>query len=149
MIASRKRPGEQVTWADYNALLDMLESLLVVPGNGIQVSRSPRGQMVSATAPSRGGSGVSVPEADGPIVELGHVQGTRDTDTWTANQGHGVRVFLATDIQYSEETGKFEFRPRPAEITESGRFRFIGAEDDPAVLITTTEECKSQPETPA
>lgn len=144
MIATRKRPGEQVNWEDYNKLLDLLESLQVVPGNGVQVNRSARGQMVSATG-GRQTASVSSADADGSLVELGHVQGTRDTDEWTFNSGHGVRAYIPFDIQYSEDTGKFEYRLRPVEITEAGRIRFIGAEEDPAVLITTTEECKSQP----
>lgn len=147
MIATRKRPGEQVTWADYNALLDMLESLLVVPGNGIQVSRSPRGQMVSTRLkPASSSAAAPMDETDGPVTELGHTHGTRDTDTWTVGGTNNARVYVVTDIWYDPTTFKEMYRMRPMEITASGRVKQIGAEDDPGSIVFEAAECQAQPD---
>ncbi len=134
----------------WRELIDLLRELDAASdirvGRGLEMSRGPNGTAISSRLRAGESTGRVVDETDGPVTELGHTHGTRDTDTWTMGGANNARVYAVTDIWYDPVTFKQMFRMRPVEITASGRWKHIAGEDDPGSIVFQAAECQAQPD---
>lgn len=144
---------------DERRLLELLEKLVNVAnrienltaGPGVSIQRAAGGVSISARPRTEGRSSPAGSGSTGSINDtkiLAHLQGTRDTDSWTRGEdtpARSVKAYLVTDMKYDDSTLQFTFRCRPCTFDTAGCLYQIEAEDEDATLVFTAVLCEETP----
>lgn len=123
--------------ADFQALVKRVQKLEgMVAGRGISIDRTAGNFLISCTAVATEGI-TGTPQASGTPIELDHVQGEQDTDTWEAATDKKPVIFHAlTDWGYDTSTHELYFRTRPVKMVAGA----VGAEVTRVVCETAVED---------
>lgn len=143
MPIPRLSPGATLTLDFVNRLIDEVNALKKFSvGPGLALYESTAGRVISLAAQPPQVFGSSKEDnSGGTLKTLAHVQGTQDTDTWSATGDLGpLTLTILTDFKYDTTNHQFTYRTRTLTFDKGGNLRTISAESDP-VLVTTAEAC--------
>lgn len=131
------------------AAVNRLENLQ--GGPGVTIKRGSGGMTIFVERPQVRAAPPAAETATGSINDtkiLAHLQGTRDTDSWTRGEdtpARSVKAYLVTDPKYDPSTLQFTFRCRPCTFDTAGCLYQIEAEDEDATLVFTAVLCEETP----
>jgi hypothetical protein len=110
-------------------------------GPGVSIVQTQGGPGIFIRPMVAGGVGAQKSCTGGDLLELDHLQGTQDTDTWDRTaENCPVSVELITDWQYDTTSHKLSYRTRTFTLNRCGELTAISAESE-LVDAHTAEAC--------